>query len=150
MTNTSVKKAVSLLLSLLTVFSVLGGLVLTAAAADADPAQIAEFEQWKTDVKNACDSRALPGDSDACKTLIINAKNAVDELEYDTSKSLNENKSAVSAVLSKLNQDLSAQRSDDVTGICPYCGEKHSGSLIGLLHAIIYVLEKFFNTFFSA
>ena len=149
MTNTSVKKAVSLLLSLLTVFCVCGGLILTAAAADADAEQIAEFEQWKTDVKNACDSRALPGDSDACKTLIINAKNAVDALEYDTSKSLNENKSAVSAVLSKLNQDLSAQRSDDVTGTCAYCGEKHTGSIIGLLHALLYLLERFFNTLFN-
>lgn len=49
-------------------------------------------------------------DSEACKELKLKAQNEIDALRYDETKSLEENKAVVDAILKKLNDDLAAQR----------------------------------------
>jgi hypothetical protein len=49
-------------------------------------------------------------ESDACKQLKANAQKEIDNLAYDESKSLSENKAAVDAILAKLDRDLADQR----------------------------------------
>ena len=83
------------------------------AAADQLAANKAAFEAYKTEQKTAADNKALSGDSQACLDLISAAKTAIDNLPYDESKSLEQNKAAVDAILTKLEADLAAQREVD-------------------------------------
>ncbi|MBR6941165.1 MAG: InlB B-repeat-containing protein, partial [Clostridia bacterium] len=55
----------------------------------------AAFEEYKDEAKEAIDALAEDGDSEQCKALIDSAKDDVDGVEYDESKSLDENKAAV-------------------------------------------------------
>ena len=84
---------------------------LTAAEAALDQAL---FTAYKTEQKNAADGKAQEGDSDEATALIAAAKKAIDELTYDTSKELSENKAAVDAVITKLGTDLADQRAADL------------------------------------
>ena len=83
------------------------------AAADKLAANKAAFEAYKTEQKTAADNKAQSGDSQACQDLISTAKTAIDNLAYDESKSLDQNKAAVDAILKKLETDLAAQREAD-------------------------------------
>ena len=83
------------------------------AAADKLAANKAAFEAYKTEQKTAADNKAQSGDSQACQDLISAAKTAIDNLAYDESKSLDQNKAAVDAILKKLETDLAAQREAD-------------------------------------
>ena len=60
--------------------------------------------------KKAADALAADGDSDASKKLIEDAKKAINELAYDKSKSVDENKAALAAIVSKLKSDLTDNR----------------------------------------
>ena len=55
------------------------------------------LDEYKDEAKNAIDALAEDGDSEQCKALIDSAKDAVDGVEYDESKSLDENKAAIDA-----------------------------------------------------
>ena len=79
-------------------------------AADKLAADKAAFEEYKNDQKDAADALAEDGDSDASKTLVTDAKAAIEALAYDEAKSLDENKAAADAIVSKLASDLEAQR----------------------------------------
>ena len=113
------------------------------------PYYLSEFDACKTAVKEACDGRAMTGDSDECRALIQNAKNEIDGLQFVRGKSLEENKQAVYDVLERLNHDLAVRRGAEQTGLCPLCGGYHNGSIVGVLHAMIYVIKNFFERLFS-
>lgn len=82
-------------------------------AADKLSADKVAFEQYKNHRKDYADTLVQTGDSQDCKDLIANAKKAIDNLSYDEGKTLEENKAAVDAIISKLITDLAAQRSAD-------------------------------------
>ena len=60
-------------------------------------ARKAAFDEYKDDVTADIDALAEDGDSEQCKALIDSAKAAVDGVEYDESKTFDENKAAVDA-----------------------------------------------------
>ena len=71
------------------------------------------FATEKTTQKNNADSLAEDGDSDASRKLIEDAKKAIDELAYDDTKSLDEDKVALAAIVSKLKDELTAKRAEE-------------------------------------
>ena len=85
--------------------------------ADAAAAQLAAdkaaFDTYKTEQEGAADALAEDGDSEASQQLITDAKAAIDALNYDESKTLDENKAVVDAIIDQLNADLTAQREAD-------------------------------------
>jgi hypothetical protein len=72
----------------------------------------AAFADYRETVKALADGMKLEGDSDACIALIGAAKEAVDAVVYEESKTLDENKEALdeAAALTQLAADLAAQR----------------------------------------
>ena len=82
-------------------------------AADKLAADKQAFEAYKQGLLVAADALAREGDSDACKKLIADAKAAMEALAFDESKTLDENKAAVDALLAKLKKDLEAQRASE-------------------------------------
>ena len=70
----------------------------------------AAFDAYKTEQKTAAENKAQTGDSDAAAALITAAKDAIDDITYDTSKTLDENKAAVTAVVTQLTTDLMQSR----------------------------------------
>ena len=70
----------------------------------------AAFEAYKSAKKSDADDLAKDGDSPAVQNLITNAKSAIDALTYDESLSLDDNKKAVDAIITKLESDIKAQR----------------------------------------
>ncbi|MCQ2094225.1 MAG: leucine-rich repeat domain-containing protein [Bacteroidaceae bacterium] len=68
------------------------------------------FEEYKNAKKADAENLAKKGDSQAVLTLITNAKSAIDALTYDESLSLDDNKKAVDAIITKLESDVKAQR----------------------------------------
>lgn len=83
---------------------------LEAAEQALDTAEKAAFDAEKEAEKKAADALAADGDSDASKKLIEDAKKAINELAYDKSKSVDENKAALAAIVSKLKSDLTDNR----------------------------------------
>ncbi|MBR1431385.1 MAG: hypothetical protein IJ585_09195, partial [Ruminococcus sp.] len=73
----------------------------------------AEFNEYKEAQKTAAENKAQTGDSEAAAALITAAKDAIDDITYDTSKTLADNKAAVDAVITKLTTDLTDQRAAD-------------------------------------
>ena len=73
----------------------------------------ATFEDYKAEQKAAADALAQEGDSDACAALIETAKAAIDNVTYNEDKSLAENEALVDNILTKLADDLAAQREAD-------------------------------------
>ena len=71
------------------------------------------LDAYKITKKADADSLANPGDSDACGTLITNAKQAIDDIVYDCTKTLAENKEMVDDIISALESDLYNQRQAD-------------------------------------
>ena len=63
--------------------------------------------------KKAADALAEEDDSDASKKLIADAKVAIDALQYDESKTLDENMAVVEAILIELKSALTTQRAAD-------------------------------------
>lgn len=76
-------------------------------------ADIAAFVEYKTTQKTAADALAQEGDSEACLTLISDAKADIDALEYDETKTLEENKAAIDAIIKSLAEALAVQREND-------------------------------------
>ena len=70
----------------------------------------AEFNEYKEAQKTAAANKAQDGDSDATNALITAAKAKIDALTYDATKTLDENKAAVTAVVTQLATDLANQR----------------------------------------
>ena len=131
-----------------------------AEAADQLAADKAAFNAYKTAAKAAAGEKYEDGDSAACRRLILNAKNAIDALAYDESKTPDENKAAVDAVLAKLDTDLAARREADAAaaeqqgqeeGPCPLCGDKHGtstlGRLIRVIHRFIALIKDVYGLF---
>ena len=85
---------------------------------------LAAFANYQTEQQTAADGKAVEGDSEACAKLITDAKAAIGALEYDTTKSLAENKVRVDAIIKKLDTDLAAQRALD--GFASYKTEQQT------------------------
>ena len=83
----------------------------TQALAD----DMAEFEAYKQAQKKAADEKAQDGDSAECAQLIKDAKDWIDDVPFDNTKSLDENKQAVdtAANLAGLEKALTDQRAAD-------------------------------------
>ncbi len=77
-------------------------------AADQLAADKAAFEAYKTEKEAAADAMAKEGDSEAAQKIITDAKDAIDALTYDESKTLAENKAAVDAIIAPLADALAA------------------------------------------
>ena len=126
-----------------------------AEAADQLAADKAAFNTYKTAAKAAAGDKIEDGDSAACRRLILNAKNAITALTYDESKTPDENKAAVDAILAKLDTDLAAQREADAATAaeeetpCPLCGGKHGrgtiGRLIRVIHRVIALIKDIYG-----
>ena len=71
------------------------------------------FAEYKDSQTTAADGKAVEGDSEACATLISNAKTTIAGLTYDTTKTLDANKAGVDAVLTALDTALADQRAAD-------------------------------------
>ena len=71
------------------------------------------FEEYKEEKKNEIDALAQDGDSDAVKEIIDEAKKDIDDLEYDESKSLEDNKAAVDAKVDDTQKAVEDQREAD-------------------------------------
>ncbi|MDO4500921.1 MAG: hypothetical protein Q4B60_06585 [Erysipelotrichaceae bacterium] len=71
---------------------------------------VGELNNYKTTKKAAADALALDTDTAAAATLITNAKEAIDNYTYNTSKTLAENKAAIDAIVTQLTTDLANQR----------------------------------------
>ena len=82
-------------------------------AADQLAADKAAFEAYKAEQVAAVEALAKDGDSEASKKVIADAKAAIEALEYDESKSLDENKAAVDAIVAPVADALDAQRDAD-------------------------------------
>ena len=82
-------------------------------AADQLAADKAAFEAYKAEQTAAVDALAEDGDSEASQKIITDAKDAIEALEYDESKSLDENKAAVDAIVAPIAAALDAQRAAD-------------------------------------
>ena len=74
---------------------------------------LAAFEDYKTTQVNAADALAKTGDSEACAKFITTAKTSIAALNYDSSKTLDENKARVDAIITQLGTDLTNQRAAD-------------------------------------
>ena len=73
----------------------------------------ANFEEAKEEAKKDADSKAEAKDSEASKKLIADAKNALDNLSYDETKTPEENQEAIDAILDDLSDKLAVQRESD-------------------------------------
>ncbi|MBP3278588.1 MAG: hypothetical protein J6M44_06500, partial [Butyrivibrio sp.] len=68
------------------------------------------FNTYKTEKKTEADGLVQTGDSAATEALKEAAKKAIDDLNYDTTKTFAENKAAVDAIINNLKKDLEDQR----------------------------------------
>ena len=99
-----------------------------------------KFQSYQETAVIAADLLAQSGDSDACKALIEEAKAAIGAMEYDRTKSPEDNLAAVDAQLVGLMDALDAQRAADAA--CPVCGEtEHDSRRTGILHAVFAFLK---------
>ena len=90
---------------------------LTDAETALAAAKVVAFEDYKSTEKTAADDLGKEDDSDAGKKLITDAKAAIDALTYDETKSLDENKAALSTIFTKLEKELEKQRAIDASEV---------------------------------
>ena len=91
----------------------IAAIVTAAKEAQALKEAKAAFDQYKAEQIDAVETLAKAGDSEAAQQIIADAKAAIEALEYDESKSLEENKAAVDAVVAPVADALEAQRTAD-------------------------------------
>ncbi len=84
-----------------------------AEEAAEEAARVAEFNSYKSNKITVVESMAAEGDSADSTALIESAKSDIDALQYDSNKSLAQNKAAVDSIVSSLEAALTAQRADD-------------------------------------
>ena len=64
------------------------------------------FNTYKQEVLTKCDALLKSDSTDAQKTLVANAKTKINNLQFDSSKSLAENKAAVDSIYNELSSSL--------------------------------------------
>ncbi len=84
-----------------------------AAAAEQLAADKAAFDTYKAEQTAAVEALAEEGDSEASQQIIANAVAAIEALEYDEEKTLDENKAAVDAAVAPVAEALAEQRAAD-------------------------------------
>ena len=118
------------------------------------------FEEYREKQLKAIEALTKEGDSEACKELIEAAKEAVEAVTYDESKSLKENKAALDRLVSGLKDDLAAQRAADEEAAKPckvlralikaLSGVKWSSIFSSFLHLLIAVINALIAAFKAA
>ena len=83
------------------------------AEADKLAVDKANFEEAKDAAKADADAKAKADDSDASKKLIQDAKAKIDAMQYDETKTPEENQAAIAPVLEELQKALDDQRAAD-------------------------------------
>ena len=86
---------------------------LEKAEADKLAVDKANFEEAKDTAKADADAKAKADDSDASKKLIQDAKAKIDAMQYDETKTPEENQAAIAPVLEELQKALDDQRAAD-------------------------------------
>lgn len=76
-------------------------------------ADMAAFEAYKTEKKNAMDALAEEGDSEAVLQIIGLAKTQIDYASFDESKMLDENKAVIDDLVKGAPAAVAAQRAAD-------------------------------------
>ena len=79
-------------------------------AAEALAADKAAFDDYKAEQIEAVEALAEDGDNEVAQQIIADAVAAIEELEYDESKSLEENKAAVDAIVEPVADALATVR----------------------------------------
>jgi hypothetical protein len=70
------------------------------------------LDDYKESAKEAADALAQEGDSEEIQALIADAKDEIDALAYDESKTSDENKAAVDEILAQLKDDIAEHRKE--------------------------------------
>lgn len=95
--------------------------IVTKLTQDLETQQIKEakgaFETYKTEKTEYVESLKSEGDSTEVSGLISNAKAAITALAYDETKSLEENKTAVDNIVTKVETDVKAQRRSEAKAV---------------------------------
>ena len=91
----------------------LSSAIITQREEDKLAADIAAFNECKDLRKMLADALAKDGDSQEILKMIEDAKNEIDALVYNRSKTLDENRNFVYAIVNKLETDINAQRKAD-------------------------------------
>ena len=68
------------------------------------------FNDYKDTKKADCDALLLEGDDEVCQQLVTTAKADIEALAFDEDKSLEDNKTAIDAIVTKLAADLENHR----------------------------------------
>ena len=82
-------------------------------AADQLAADKAAFDEFKAEQVAAVEALAEEGDSEAAQAIIADAVAAIEALEYDEEKSLEENKAAIEEIAAPVAEALAEQRAAD-------------------------------------
>ncbi|MBQ0040760.1 MAG: hypothetical protein KBS56_01885 [Clostridiales bacterium] len=77
------------------------------------PTNEQQFNAYKVTAKAECDKLLTTDDSDAVKKLVTDAKTAIDNAKYDTTKTLADNKIVLDGIVSELKQNVMEQRADE-------------------------------------
>ena len=106
----------------------------------------AAFEAAKQEALAAADAKGKDGDSDSAKKLISDAKDAINAVTYDETKTPEENKAAFDAILAKLDTDLAAQRDADARRKSGGYGDN---AFMRFIKKIIQAIKDFFAKIFK-
>ncbi len=99
------------------------------------------FEEYKSDKKDEVDALAQEDDSDAVKEIIDSAKDGIDKLEYDESKSLEDNKAAVDAKVDEAEKAVEDQREAEKLNTTVEIKDFEEQSEIGYREDVTYTAD---------
>ena len=105
-------------------------------AADQLAADKAAFEEYKTEQIAAVEALAEEGDSEAAQAIIADAKAAIEALEYDEEKTLEENEAAVDEIVEPVADALAAQRAADQLAADKAAFDEYKADLIAAVEAL--------------
>ena len=95
-----------------------------------DTEAIQAFDTYKAEQIAVVEALAEEGDSEASQQIIAEAKAAIEALTYDETKTLDENKALVDAIVSKATEDLEAQRAEDVATTVEALVARYGNSMV--------------------
>ena len=99
-------------------------------------ADMAAFEAYKTEKKNAMDALAEEGDSEEVLQIIGLAKTQIDYAAYDESMTLAENKAALDALVAGVPAAVAAQRNADRLDEYKAAFEDHKNEVLRYLQSL--------------
>ena len=118
-------------------------------AADQLAADKAAFEAYKAEQVAAVEALAQEGDSEASQQIIADAVAAIEALEYDEEKSLEENKAAVEEAAAPVEEALEAQRAADAIVVGDVNGDGEINT-VDASYILMYLVGNTPNDFVEA